>query len=35
MKLEIENLTKRFQDVAAVDGVSCTLDDGGLLDFWP
>ena len=33
MKLEIENLTKRFQDVAAVDGVSCTLTTGvyGLL----
>ena len=33
MKLEIENLTKRFQDVTAVDGVSCTLTMGvyGLL----
>ncbi len=33
MKLEIENLTKRFQDVAAVDRVSCTLTTGvyGLL----
>ncbi len=33
MKLEIENLTKRFQDVAAVDGGSCTLTTGvyGLL----
>ena len=33
MKLEIENLTKRFQDVTAVDGISCTLTAGvyGLL----
>ena len=33
MKLEIENLTKKFQDMTAVDGVSCTLTTGvyGLL----
>lgn len=33
MKLEIESLTKRFQDVTAVDQVSCTLTTGvyGLL----
>ena len=33
MKLEIENLTKKFQDVTAVDGISCTLTAGvyGLL----
>ncbi len=33
MKLEIEDLTKQFQDVTAVDGVSCTLTTGvyGLL----
>ena len=33
MKLEMENLTKRFQDVTAVDGISCTLTTGvyGLL----
>ncbi len=33
MKLEIENLTKKFQDVTAVDEVSCTLTTGvyGLL----
>lgn len=33
MKLEVENLTKQFQDVTAVDGVSCTLTTGvyGLL----
>ncbi len=33
MKLEIENLTKKFQDMTAVDGGSCTLTTGvyGLL----
>lgn len=33
MKLEIENLTKKFQDVTAVEGISCTLTAGvyGLL----
>lgn len=33
MKLEIENLTKRFQDVTVVDEVSCTLKTGSM-DFW-
>lgn len=33
MKLEMKNLTKQFQDVTAVDGISCTLETGvyGLL----
>ena len=33
MELKIENLSKRFQDVAAVDNISCLLTTGvyGLL----